>query len=108
MTFLQELAKSSNSSWRFSMTASERNCFELFTNSNIKVPAESGKSAIFQNPERQQILLVHADKRCRKDRPGCIDCFFEQGKRVADYIVCKPHAVDVVVELKGTDVMRAV
>jgi hypothetical protein len=74
----------------------------------ITTPAESGKSATFNNPDGEKVLLVHADKRCRKGRAGCEDCFFEQDQKVADFIVCKPGLVDVIVELKGGRVITAV
>ncbi len=83
-------------------------CFEPHDESKVKTPPENGKSVTFLNPRREQVMLVHADRYCRKGRVGCTDCFFEKGQKVADYIVSKPGLVDVVVELKGTDVMAAI
>jgi hypothetical protein len=90
------------------MALSEGRCFDPHTESNVKTPAENGKSAIFRNHQGEIVLLIHADKFCRKGRSGCTDCFFEKDQKVADYIVSKPGIVDVIVELKGTDVMAAV
>jgi len=90
------------------MAAREGACFESRKESRVKTPAESGKAAVFLNRQGETVLLVHADKFCRKGRDGCNDCFFEQDQRVADYIVSKPGTVDVIVELKGTDLMGAV
>jgi hypothetical protein len=83
-------------------------CFEWLSVSKIATPRESGKSATFSNPAREEILLVHADKRCRKGLADCPDCFFEADQKVADYIVCNPKVIDVIVELKGTDLLGAV
>jgi hypothetical protein len=83
-------------------------CFEWKSGSKITTPTESGKSATFNNADGSNILLVHADKRCRKGRAGCEDCFFDLDQKVADFIVCKPGVVDVIVELKGGKVITAV
>jgi ribosomal protein L21E len=90
------------------MLKSSGDCFQWLRVALVKTPAENNKSAVFANPEKLRVLLVHADKFCRKGRPGCIDCFFERDQKVADYIVSMPSLVDVIVELKGTDVMAAV
>jgi len=83
-------------------------CFEWLSVSKITTPSESGKSATFSNPAREEILLVHADKNCRKGLADCADCFFEANQKVADYIVCKPKVIDVIVELKETNLLGAV
>lgn len=83
-------------------------CFEWKSGSRISTPTESGKSATFSNPDGSRVMLVHADKRCRMGRAGCADCFFERDQKVADFIVCKPGLVDVIVELKGGKVIAAV
>lgn len=88
--------------------ATSGTCFEPRTESKVKTPREAGKSATFLNLGGETVLLVHADKYCRKDRVGCIDCFFEMDQKVADYIVSKPGVVDVIVELKGTNLMAAI
>jgi hypothetical protein len=90
------------------MPRSDGDCLEWVRVALVKTPAENNKSATFTNPTKLLILLVHADKSCRKGRPGCTDCFFEKNQKVADYIVSMPDVVDVIVELKGTDVMAAV
>jgi hypothetical protein len=90
------------------MGTSDGPCFEWKTGSKITTPTESGKTATFNNPDGNKVLLVHADKRCRKGREGCEDCFFERDQKVADFIVCKPGLVDVIVELKGGKVIAAV
>jgi hypothetical protein len=90
------------------MATSAGPCFEWKTGHKITTPAESGKAATFNNPDGNRVLLVHADKRCRKGRTGCEDCFFEPDQKVADFIVCMPGLVDVIVELKGGKVIAAV
>jgi hypothetical protein len=90
------------------MGTSAGQCFEWKSGSKITTPTESGKTAAFNNPDGSRVLLVHADKSCRKGRAGCDDCFFEPDQKVADFIVCKPGLVDVVVELKGGKVIVAV
>jgi hypothetical protein len=57
---------------------------------------ENDKLARFHNPDKQEILLIHVDG-------GLID----DGAR-ADYIVAHPAIVDVIVELKGKDVAKAI
>ncbi len=90
------------------MAVSEGKCFVLHTESNVKIPPENGKCATFRSRQGETVLLIHADRYCRKGRPGCADCFFENDQKVADYIISKPRVIDVIVELKGTDVMAAV
>jgi hypothetical protein len=90
------------------MATSAGPCLEWKSGSKITTPTESGKSASFNNPDGKKVLLVHADKRCRKGRADCEDCFFERDQKVADFIVCKPGLVDVIVELKGGKVIAAV
>ena len=90
------------------MRRSSGDCLEWLRVSLVKVPEENSKSAIFSNPEKLKVLVVYADRFCRKGRAGCTDCFFEREQKVADYIVSMPKVVDVIVELKGTDVMGAV
>src|SRR5271165_5083147 len=90
------------------MRTRRRECFQWCRTPKVKLPAESGKSAVFLNRQGARVLLVHADKYCRKGREDCRDCFFEANQRVADYIVSQPPVVDVIVELKGTDLLGAV
>jgi hypothetical protein len=60
------------------------------------VIAEKRRSARFRNPDSGEVLVVHVDG-------GLIS----EGER-ADYIVAHPKIVDVIVELKGGDVSKAV
>ena len=90
------------------MVTSAGPCFEWKTGLRVTTPTESGKTATFNNPDANSVLIVHADKRCRKGRAGCDDCFFDRDQKVADFIVCKPGLVDVIVELKGGKVIAAV
>jgi hypothetical protein len=60
------------------------------------VVEENKKAARFHNPDRHTILVIHADG-------GLIT----SGER-ADYIVAYPKIVDVIVELKGSDVTKAI
>jgi hypothetical protein len=90
------------------MGTSDGKCFDPHDETNVKTPTENGKSATFLNRRGETVLLVHADRYCRKGRAGCTDCFFEKDQKVADYIVSKPGLVDVIVELKGSDIMAAV
>lgn len=83
-------------------------CFEWLDGSRITTPAESGKSVTFLNQRGEKVLLVHADRFCRKGKLGDAENFLEVNQKVADYIVCKPQLVDVVVELKGVQIMEAI
>jgi len=60
------------------------------------VVEENKRAARFHNPEKTRILVIHADG-------GLIT----SGER-ADYIVAHSKIVDVIVELKGSDVTRAI
>jgi hypothetical protein len=90
------------------MATSAGPCFEWKFGLKITTPSESGKTATFNNPDGEKVLFVHADKRCRKGRIDCADCFFERDQKVADFIVCRPGLIDVIVELKGGKVIAAV
>ena len=70
-------------------------CTKTKTDSKIKVEAQTQK-AIFDNPDRSEIKIVD------------LDCWLakEKGPK-ADRIVSKPGVVDVVVELKGKNIERA-
>jgi hypothetical protein len=71
-------------------------CARVVSNSKIKVEANKRK-AIFDNSDRVEIKIVD------------VDCWLEtEATLKADYIVCKPDLVDVVVELKGKDIDHAV
>jgi len=70
-------------------------CTTIRTDSKIKVEAHTRK-AVFINSERVEVSIVD------------VDCWLaaETGPR-ADRIVSKPQVVDIVVELKGKKVDRA-
>ncbi len=70
-------------------------CTTKTTASNVTV-SENGRSANFLNPQKEEILKIRID-----------GCLVKEGKR-CDWIVSKPNCVDVLVELKGTDVDHAV
>lgn len=57
---------------------------------------ENKRSAKFRNSNQHSILIVHVDG-------GLVT----EGER-ADYIVAHPKALDVVIELKGSDVGKAI
>jgi len=57
---------------------------------------ENNRSARFSNPGKDAVLVIHVDG-------GLIT----SGER-ADYIVAHPNIVDVIVELKGSDVSKAI
>ena len=69
-------------------------CIETVTDSKPKVE-ENGRRAIFVNLDRKEVKKVRVD--------GCLIC---SGLR-ADYVVAKPDALDVIVELKGRDIYHA-
>jgi hypothetical protein len=58
---------------------------------------EHGVGATFQNPRRRQIRKVHYDG-CYNRTPSILK---------ADYIVGLPDIIDVIVELKGSDLKHA-
>lgn len=60
------------------------------------VVEENKRSARFRNPDTAAVLVIHVDG-------GLIT----SGER-ADYIVAHPKIVDVIVELKGSDVTKAI
>ena len=60
------------------------------------VVVEKRRSARFRNPDSNEILVVRVDG-------GLIP----EGER-ADYVVAHPRVVDVIVELKGSDVSKAI
>lgn len=57
---------------------------------------ENNRKAVFANPQRTAIHVVQVDG-------GMVT----QGER-ADYVVAKPSMIDVIVELKGSDVSKAI
>lgn len=57
---------------------------------------ENKRKAVFANPQRTEIHVIQID-----------DGMITQGQR-ADYVVAKPQTIDVIVELKGSDVSKAI
>ena len=73
-----------------------RKCTEELNHPRVTVKAK-GRAATFLNPERAKIKKID------------VDCWLSSTKTPkADYIVCKPDVVDVIVELKGKDILHAV
>ncbi len=70
-------------------------CIEHLHESRIKVE-EKGKSAVFLNPQRLEVLRVKVD--------GCL----RTNTIASDWIVASPDCGDIVIELKGCDVSRAI
>ena len=79
-------------------TTSGQNCIETIRDSKVRV-ADLGtaRSAILLNFERVQIRRIRMD-----------GCLAPTGSVTADWIISKPQAADVVVELKGKNVGHAV
>jgi hypothetical protein len=71
-------------------------CIE-FTNRTSLHISEHGVGATFVNPHRRQLREIRYD--------GCYNTV--SGRRQADYIVGMMQVVDVIVELKGSDLKRA-
>lgn len=79
------------------MAESEARCIESMRHTRIKVHDKgTNVSAVFLNPEKKIV------KRIRMD--GCLT---PPQQTTADFLVSMPSIVDVIVELKGTDVRRA-
>jgi hypothetical protein len=70
-------------------------CTKTIQDSKPKVE-ENGRKAVFLNPKREQVKIVHVD-----------GCLIKGSARRADYIVSKPKIVDVIVELKGKGIYHA-
>jgi len=72
----------------------DNDCTEKVRDSKVKIHDRgTGKSAILLNLERTQIRRIRMD--------GCLS---PAGAIAADFLVSKPKAVDVIVELKGKNV----
>ena len=71
-------------------------CVEELNHSRVTVKAH-GRAATFLNLNRAIIKKVDVERWLRAT----------QGTR-ADYLVCKPGVVDVIVELKGKEILHAV
>ena len=74
---------------------SQEDCIQTVCDSKPKVE-ENGRKAVFLNPQRVPIKKVRVD-----------GCLIVSDILKADYIVSKPGAVDVIVELKGKDISHA-
>lgn len=71
-------------------------CTENSTDTTITVRRD-GRRAAFDNTERAAIKVID------------VDCWIPSAETMkADYVVCKPHVADVIVELKGKDIRHAV
>jgi len=71
-------------------------CIEICNGPSVFVE-ENGIRASFANPRRMQIRKIHYDG-CYNKNPNDLK---------ADYIVGSPNALDVIVELKGSDLKHA-
>jgi hypothetical protein len=60
------------------------------------VISQKGRTARFHNPRKETILLIEVDGK-----------MITSGERV-DYLVAHPKVVDIIVELKGSDVSKAI
>ncbi len=73
-------------------------CIDKVRFSKVKVhDPGTGKSAVFLNLDKAQVRRIRMD-----------GCLAPAGSRAADFVVSKPKAVDVIVELKGKNVDHAV
>jgi hypothetical protein len=73
-------------------------CIETINHPKIRVSDPgTGKSAILLNPDRGRARRIRMD-----------GCLAPAGSVAADWIVSKPAVVDVIVELKGSNVDHAV
>jgi hypothetical protein len=66
-------------------------CIEICTGPTVYVE-DQGVRATFVNPKRREIRKIHYD-----------GCYATQEGKQADFIVGLPDAIDVIVELKGSD-----
>jgi len=79
------------------MVDDEARCIESLSHSKIKVHDRgTNVSAVFLNPERRIVQRIRVD-----------GCLAPAGQTAADFLVSLPSIVDVIVELKGTDLRRA-
>ncbi len=71
-------------------------CTASHNESKVKVEAR-GRRAVFSNSERASILVID------------VDCWLSEVEGIkADHVLVKSEIVDVVVELKGSDISHAV
>jgi hypothetical protein len=72
-------------------------CIEFSNKSAVHIQ-DHGVGATFQNPRGKQVRIVRYDQ-CYNRKPHV---------RQADFVVGMPEVVDVIVELKGSDLKHAV
>ncbi len=97
-----KLATSSASCWRSSMANRHaplvQHCIENIRHSKVKLTDPgTGKTAILLNSDRGQVRRIRVD-----------GCLAPPNRPAADWIASKAQVVDVIVELKGTNVGRAI
>jgi hypothetical protein len=79
------------------MADSESRCIESLRHSKVKVHDRgTNVSAVFLNPEKRSVERIRVD-----------GCLAPSGQTAADFLVSIPAVVDVIVELKGTDLRKA-
>ncbi len=79
------------------MAENEARCIESLHHSKIKVHDKgTNVSAVFLNPEKRTVERIRVD-----------GCLAPVGQTAVDFLVSMPNVVDVIVELKGTDLRRA-
>jgi len=71
-------------------------CIKKVADSNIVIRDKKSRSAHFKNPERIPFKIIHFD--------GCVVF----NKTAADYIIEKDSVGRIIVELKGSDIKKAV
>jgi hypothetical protein len=77
-------------------SSADRQCIEFTSRTSLHI-SEEGIGATFRNPRRKELRKVTYDK-----------CYFQalKGGR-ADYIVGYDRKIDVIIELKGSDLRHA-
>jgi hypothetical protein len=79
------------------MADSEARCIESLRHTKIKVHDKgTNVSAVFLNPEKRTVERIRVD-----------GCLVPARQTAADFLVSMPGSVDVIVELKGTDLRKA-
>lgn len=79
------------------MADNEARCIESLSHSKIKVHDKgTNVSAIFLNPEKRTVERIRID-----------GCLAPTQQKSADFLISVPSVVDVIVELKGTDLRKA-
>jgi hypothetical protein len=79
------------------MVDSEARCIESLRHTKIKVQDRgTNVSAVFLNPEKRTVERIRVD-----------GCLAPSQQTAADFLVSMPNVVDVIVELKGTDLRKA-